>query len=218
MDKNVTQREQLSALADGQLSSEAWNQALQFAHEEEGRSSWHLYHLVGDVLRSPELAHHADSSEFLQRLQQRLAEEPVPGRPAQESLQAVVLPQALPRQAANASLFHWKMVAGLASVAAVAVVGWSSWSSLQSSPSGATLAALASAPAVSPAASMTALTPSPPPASVLAQADSTPAGPVMLRDPRLDELLAAHQQFGNTSALQMPAGFLRNATFEAPAR
>jgi len=42
--------------------------------------------------------------------------------------------------------------------------------------------------------------------------------PVMLRDPRLDELLQAHKQFGSTSALQMPAGFLRNATFEEPSR
>jgi sigma-E factor negative regulatory protein RseA len=41
---------------------------------------------------------------------------------------------------------------------------------------------------------------------------------VMIRDPRLDELLAAHKQFGSTSALQMPAGFLRNATFETPDR
>ncbi len=42
--------------------------------------------------------------------------------------------------------------------------------------------------------------------------------PVMLRDPRLDELLAAHRQFGGTSALQMASGFLRNATFEPPGR
>ena len=41
---------------------------------------------------------------------------------------------------------------------------------------------------------------------------------VMIRDPRLDELLAAHRQFGGASALQMPAGFVRNATFEGPAR
>ena len=203
MDKNLTQQEQLSALADGELDGEAWEQALQFAHEEEGRASWQLYHLVGDVLRSPELAQHADNGAFLQRLQQSLAQEPVPGRPAQESLHSVVPPQALPLRAANASLFHWKMVAGLASVAAVAVVGWSSWDSLQGAPAGAPLMALA---------------PAAPPASVVAQADSTAAPPVMLRDPRLDELLAAHQQFGNTSALQMPARFLRNATFEAPAR
>jgi len=36
----------------------------------------------------------------------------------------------------------------------------------------------------------------------------------MIRDPQLDALLAAHRQFGGTSALQMPAGFLRRATFE----
>ena len=40
----------------------------------------------------------------------------------------------------------------------------------------------------------------------------------MIRDPQLDELLAAHRQLGGASALQMPAGFLRNATFEGPTR
>jgi sigma-E factor negative regulatory protein RseA len=38
----------------------------------------------------------------------------------------------------------------------------------------------------------------------------------MVRDARLEELLAAHKEFGGASALQMPSGFLRNATFEAP--
>lgn len=216
MDKDLMQREQLSALADGELDEAAWEQTLQFAHEEDGRSSWNLYHLVGDVLRSPELAAHADNGEFLQRLQQRLATEPLPGRPAQESLQTVLAPPVLSRPAANAPLFHWKRVAGLASVAAVAVVGWSSWSSLQGAPSGVPLVALSSAPAAAPLPAPAAMAPTP---SVRAQADNPdPAAPVMLRDPRLDELLAAHQQFGNTSALQMPAGFLRNATFAAPAR
>ena len=217
MDKNLTQREQLSALADGQLEGDAWEQALQCAHDEEGRSTWNLYHLVGDVLRSPELAQHADNGAFVQRLQLRLADEPVPGRPAQDSLQTAVPVQlaATPIPvAANASIFQWKMVAGLASVAAVAVVGWVSWSSLQTSPAGASMAALSSAPAASaPVAAPPAA------ASVLAQAGASPsAEPIMLRDPRLDELLAAHQQFGATSALQMPARFLRNATFEAPKR
>jgi sigma-E factor negative regulatory protein RseA len=39
---------------------------------------------------------------------------------------------------------------------------------------------------------------------------------VMLRDPRLDQLLEAHQQAGGAS--QMPSGFLRNATFDGPSR
>ncbi len=41
---------------------------------------------------------------------------------------------------------------------------------------------------------------------------------VMLRDPQLDALLAAHRQSGGASALQMSAGFLRNATFEGSSR
>jgi sigma-E factor negative regulatory protein RseA len=43
-------------------------------------------------------------------------------------------------------------------------------------------------------------------------------GGLMIRDPNLDEFLAAHRQLGGASALQTPAGFLRNATFEGPTR
>jgi sigma-E factor negative regulatory protein RseA len=63
--------------------------------------------------------------------------------------------------------------------------------------------------------------PAAPAAVVLAPAGVTAGelgGAVMMRDPRLDELLAAHRQFGGASALQNPSGFLRNATFEGPAR
>ena len=59
-----------------------------------------------------------------------------------------------------------------------------------------------------------------PPAAVLqtlASADGA-APQVMLRDARLDALMVAHRQFGGTSALQMPAGFLRNATYEGTVR
>jgi sigma-E factor negative regulatory protein RseA len=41
---------------------------------------------------------------------------------------------------------------------------------------------------------------------------------VVLRDPQLEELMAAHRQYGSMSALQMPAGFLRNATYDTPQR
>jgi sigma-E factor negative regulatory protein RseA len=40
----------------------------------------------------------------------------------------------------------------------------------------------------------------------------------MIRDPQLDEFMAAHRQLGGASMLQMPAGLVRNATFEGPAR
>ncbi len=44
------------------------------------------------------------------------------------------------------------------------------------------------------------------------------AQPVMIRDPQLDALLAAHRQFGGATALQTPSGFLRNATFNEGSR
>jgi sigma-E factor negative regulatory protein RseA len=40
----------------------------------------------------------------------------------------------------------------------------------------------------------------------------------LIRDPRLDRYLAAHQQFAGTSALGVPSGFLRNAAAEVPNR
>jgi sigma-E factor negative regulatory protein RseA len=87
------------------------------------------------------------------------------------------------------------MVVGLASVAVVAVLAWQGFKGSEAP--GAQLA-------VAPQAGTTAGDP-----------DVTP---VMIRDPQLDALMAAHRQFGGTSALQMPTGFLRNATFEAGAR
>jgi sigma-E factor negative regulatory protein RseA len=117
-----------------------------------------------------------------------------------------VAPNVLANESANDSAGRWKLMAGLASMVAVAVVGWhlaSGDASLQAAPQ------LAAAPAGSSAMV----------ASTAFMESTGVAGPVvMLRDARLDELLAAHKQFGGTSALQMPAGFLRNATFEPSSR
>lgn len=194
--------EQLSALADGQLQGDEFAAALAWAAEDEGRDTWEVYHLVGDVLRSSDLARPANPA-VLSRLREELAKEAPPQRPqvpAQLDIVAANLPVA-----ANASVFRWKMVAGFASLAAVAAIGWTSFSQLQGV--GGAEAQLAAAP--ERAASQGA------PVVAVADADGQQ---VMIRDPRLDELLAAHKQFGSTSALQMPAGFLRNATFETPGR
>jgi len=194
--------EQLSALADGQLQGDEFAAALAWAAEDEGRDTWAVYHLVGDVLRSSELARPANPA-FLSRLREELAKEAPPQRPqvpAQLGNVAAHLPVA-----ANATVFRWKMVAGFASLAAVAAIGWTSFSQLQGA--GGADSQLAAAPEGARAQG----------APVVAVADAD-GQQVMIRDPRLDELLAAHKQFGSTSALQMPAGFLRNATFETPGR
>jgi sigma-E factor negative regulatory protein RseA len=50
-------REQLSALADGELDAAAVGHACAGWHgDAEQRETWHAYHLIGDVMRSDDLA------------------------------------------------------------------------------------------------------------------------------------------------------------------
>ena len=191
MEKMQT-HELISALADGQLRGEAFARGVEAAaFDPAALEVWHTYHLIGDVLRSGELAAGTMPTAFLSRLQLRLQQE--------ERLAAVGQParaEPAPRQeAANDSSFRWKLVAGFASLAAVAAIGWTMVGSLAGKPEQGQLATGAGG-------------------TVLA---GTERGP-MIRDPQLDEFLAAHRQLGGASALQMPAGFLRNATFEGPSR
>jgi sigma-E factor negative regulatory protein RseA len=117
------------------------------------------------------------------------------GRLAEEPAAARVQPVAVAHAMGEhpaANDWRWKMAAGVASFAAVAAVGWNMFGT----------ATPASQPQLAAA-----------PAAVVAQPAST-----MVRDPQLDRLLAAHRQFGGATALQTSSGFLRNATFEGPAR
>lgn len=208
MNDEDMKREHLSALADGELQGEEFAHAVAYAGTQEGQSAWRMYHLIGDTLRSAQVAHVADPA-LLGRLREQLALEPQPGAvmavPLSEAAVERVPAASQAREAANAAVFRWKLAAGLASLAAVAALGWSTYPGLGGSvaPKGAQLAV-----AQPPAAAGQGF---------VATADAPQEPRVMIRDPRLDELLAA-QQFGKTTALQMPAGFLRNATFDAPKR
>lgn len=246
MNDDVMMRERLSALADGELQGDEFAGAMVYASTQQGQADWHVYHLIGDVMRGTEVAHathvgtraahaadHAATVDMLGRLRDQLALEPGPHQavPAPLVAGATGTPRE-DRAAANASVFRWKLAAGFASLAAVAAFGWNVFADLGAADqAGAQLAAAQPAGTVpiatsteAPTATSTApstapSTPPAPAAALLAAAGGANDEPqVMLRDQRLDELLAAHKQFGSTSALQMPAGFLRNATFEAPAR
>ena len=70
-------REQVSALADGQLHGVAFAATVeQLGGDEDGRASWHVYHLIGDVLRSSELGTCQHDRDFVARLSARLQAEP----------------------------------------------------------------------------------------------------------------------------------------------
>lgn len=185
-------REQISALADGQLAGVAVEEILSHLGVDAAlQAEWNAYHVAGEALRAGDRAMPGADPAFVERLRIRLQAEPA--RPA---VIAVTPPQVkVAAAAANEPVFRWKMVAGFASLAAVAALGWSLVGGLPAS-GGASGPVLATAPA---------------------GAVATSSG-TMIRDPRLDELLAAHKEAGGVSALQMPAGFLRNATFEGPQR
>lgn len=196
MEREVN-KELLSALVDGELHGEALEQALVCAESEEGCASWELYHLVGDVLRSPDLAHHSQH-DLLSGLRQQLAQEPPLQLQSSHLEQVAAGTQlhkpvvALRDPAANNPAFRWKVAASFASVAAVAALGWNLMA-----PAGVSESQLAAAQS-----SVTAPV-------VVATQDGE-----VLRDPRLDALLANHQQYASRASLQPPADFLRNASFE----
>lgn len=204
----------LSALVDGELSQQELTHVLQECTQDaDAVASWNSYQLIGDVLRSPASAVNAAGpvfgadAAFISRLNLRLAQEPalyvspvasVPASAVPSGLSPVVevvakgLP-ALHKPAANDANFRWKLVAGFASLAAVSAIAWNAVGML--------------APATAPQLAQGA--------TVQRVLVASPQG-TMVRDARLEELLAAHKQMGGTSALQVPSGFLRNATFETP--
>ena len=212
---SIEMREQLSALVDGELDEQALARLLgRMGDGEAGaqlHQSWQAYHLIGTALREPRgAASCAGSQDFLQRLNAQLALEQPLGAPVQAWAQprrpeavTAAQPVQLPRrEAANQSVFRWKLVAGLASLAVVSLLGWN---------------LVGGAPAGGGVQQLAANTPAPSTvgAQTLVQMPVTVGqnASVMLRDPRLDELLAARGQIGGPANLQMPASFLRNATF-----
>lgn len=196
MTSTTTQhRELISALADGQLVGDDFSSALAMCEADaQALDSWNAYHLVGDILRSPELTAHAADTAFVARLRGRLSQEPV-FIAAPAALDVPALAGRAGGEAANDASFPWKLVAGFASVAAVAAIAWNAGTGL-----------------LSPTAAPQLARSEPSAQQVLVVSGQG----TMVRDARMQELLAAHKQFGGASALQVPSGFLRNATFELP--
>ena len=200
--------EQLSALTDSEATDgEASELAGRWRDDASLRADWHAFHLIGDVLRSEDLASTGQhDAEFLQVLRDKLAQEPVvlaPARPG--GAEAVVASQTARRSQA------WPAAAAVVLVS----VGAMLWT--QRAPEGASdkPAVLAQQAPAAPIASSTASGPvAVEPETLIVQGEQ---GPV-LRHAQIDSYLAAHQQFGGSSALGTTAGFVRNASVQAPGR
>lgn len=203
-DANSPPDDSISALADGALAGSARAQAAQCVlTSAQGLQTWHTYHVIGDVLRSAELAPRGDEQAFWGRLSQKIAMEPA--HPLQEPASDVpdrVYPQgtnsAIPILSANDAVWRWKWLAGVACAALGGVLGLGLWGA------GTNPTQMANAGGSGIAT----------PVMSVVQGRNGP----MLRDPQLDSLMAAHRQVSGHSALPLPAGFLRNATYEGSER
>jgi sigma-E factor negative regulatory protein RseA len=177
----------LSACADGQ--ADALSPACQLWRDDaQARQTWHRYHLIGDVLRSDDLATSpARDAAFLAGLRLRLADEPVVLAPFAQAGTAARRP-AWRLPAALAASFV--LVFGAFSVARLGPVGAGGETSIAS----ASVIVLAQA------------------------GRSTEAqGPALITDPRLDEFLRAHQAMGGGLQAAAPGVGLRRVEVVIPA-
>jgi sigma-E factor negative regulatory protein RseA len=207
--------EALSLLADGQASADQAGEALGlWARDASAQERWQTWHLVGDVLRSADLAPaHAQSDVFLSQLQARLREEPVPLAPPPPRRSAAWALQAGGAMKAVLGQYwpaRGPLVAGggVAALALVLVLGaGETWQGLRSSPAAPVTGSSASELAVAPQARAVTVAAAPPAASRTpgpeAWEASAAAAPVwqpadgrLIRDARLDEYLRAHRAGG----------------------
>ncbi|MGL6108791.1 MAG: sigma-E factor negative regulatory protein [Rubrivivax sp.] len=191
----------MSALVDGELDAAdcgrvcaAWAEA-----SSEARSGWHAYHLIGDVLRSDDLASPPGHDQaFLERLHARLAEEP-----------AVLAPTPMPIAAAatvrRSGRAAWAMPAAMAAGVAALAVGVVLTLDSGAGAGGATPVLAAS----QVAATIAAAPGQPQPAPVL---EASAQGSRIVRDAQLDRYLRAHREYGAALPGSLPGGSARSIT------
>lgn len=173
----------LSSMADGAASADEQARCMALWKERHDvRERWHQYQVIGDVLRSQELASDpARDAQFLRNLRSRLSAEPVPLRPAQ-----VAPSRARP----------WTgPVAAVAGVVAVA---------------GAMTVMLPSAPDAQPAVAVVLGNAASSAIQAAALPQTRSVNLQLIRDARLDRYFSAHRQSANGAALQMPGTVVRS--------
>jgi sigma-E factor negative regulatory protein RseA len=173
----------LSSMADGEAGPDAQERCLVlWAERAEARGRWRDYQMIGDVLRSGELAREGrHDAAFLASLRARLAREPAVLRPMAPAVRRGRW--ATPLAAA----------AGVAAVAGVVLM-----IRPVPPPDVALTARLQARPVVASA-----------PEATQPQLPQQVNGK-LIRDARLERYFAAHRQSGTGAALQMPGGVVRS--------
>jgi len=201
-------RDLLSALCDGQTTELEAGQAFRAWQEEDDdiRVTWHAYHVIGDVLRSEDLATApAADHRLLQAVRARLATEPVVLAPS-PAVPAVAQPAVANARGGGWLRSRWQAPVAMAAGFLVVLGGLQVMRGpLGGGASPANALALANGAAASGAQVATAAAPAP--ATVLTKAEAA----------RLAPYLAAHRLSTMNAAFQMPDSDLRNASLVQPA-
>lgn len=195
MNTNEMSREQISALVDGELNGPQIDVALAALRQPDVSAEWDIYHQIGDVLRSDDMAITL-SPGFAARFAERLDAEPTIIAPASQSIKT---------QATKASsvpgLKRWAFPS-MITAAAMAAVTFVTTPQLMVALKGDTGHDQVSTVAAAPAPGETA--------GMMAVSRSEPEG-IVLRDARIDDYLLAHQRF--SPSVYSSAQYARSATF-----
>lgn len=187
----------LSRLLDGDLESgSADDTCSRWRDDPLLRATWHRYHLIGDVMRSRELASPPErDAQFLHRLRERLAGEPPLLAPSPEAAAATHSAQ----RARQRWLAPAAVAAGFVAVAGVLVVSRVS----QPGPQAATPTLAAGSPESD--------------ALRRASTAGASAGPrgaeldaAMIRDAEIERYFRAHREMRVNPAAALPGGAPRN--------
>jgi len=185
----------LSSLMDGEADEAAVLKASALWRDDPvARSTWHAYHLIGDVLRSDDLASPpGHDAAFLAAMRVRLAAEPALLAPSPETAVA-------PTRRRQAWLVPAAVAAGFAAVTGVLLV------TRLSAPEPAAAPVLASRSVAPNGVQRVATAPAGSPLLVLSGA---PGDARVIRDAQLDAYLRAHRDMRGGAAAALPGSQLR---------
>lgn len=216
MNTTEIKQESISLLADGELTGGRLNQALSdLCQSEEGRSTWDVYHQIGDILRADELDSPL-SSDFSARMKARLDAEPALVAPTVPVSPPILVTKISWLQLIRRRFLVPGMTAVTAAIATLAFMSAPQLVALRGNNPTADSRLALSKPAVVATSTgafssqTAALDP------VLAQADTNKVSVptvegTMLRDPHIDDYLIAHQRF--SPSVYSTAQYARAAIF-----
>ncbi|ACC70024.1 anti sigma-E protein, RseA [Paraburkholderia phymatum STM815] len=189
--------ELLSAFVDGELFDGEHPNTILAALDQKDRAAWSCYHLIGDALRSDDLAvSPATSSAFLAGFSARF-----------ENEAHVLAPAAMPA-ARRLLALRRRVIPAFAVAAAAATLTWIVMPQLSGIDTGAGVTQVASVAPHGDSVQRVAMASMP--AATTAQAEVSDGN--IIRDASLDQYLEAHQQFGLQPVVSGSMPLLRAAS------